>query len=177
MQGPADFAPFAFAGNPYQQAPPAQNTLHGGGADPNAPELFRANVQIVHAEVLRVQELAKRAMDGVRNAYSPGRTPAQTDADLAALKQALEHLAALMRQSGVGGLPLLPNATAAPPSEDALLGLTTRTLAELYERHKRMQEGAHVVANRLGHHVPAQSQSQSTTSSQSQGHSQSQGRK
>ncbi|KAJ7050035.1 hypothetical protein C8F01DRAFT_1180780 [Mycena amicta] len=147
------FASYHFDGNPYAQGPTTQNTLHGGGTDPNSAELFRVNIQVVQQEVLRVQELAKRALDGIQNAYSPGRTPTQTKGDLAALKQSLDHLSTIMRQSGVGGLPLLPDPNAPPPSEDVLLNLTNRTLQASYERHKRVQDSANVVANRLGHHT------------------------
>ena len=42
-----------------------------------------------------------------QNAYHPGTNPSQTSSDLANLKQAIQLLLKVMRQSGVGGLPLL----------------------------------------------------------------------
>nr|GAT43044.1 predicted protein [Mycena chlorophos] len=126
------FPSFAFTQNLYVAGPSSQNSLHGGSADPNSVELFRANIHMAQEDVLRVHELAKRALDDLQNAYSPGWTPTHADADMAALRQSLEHLATLLRQSGVGGLPLLSSPNAVLPSEDseALLNVTNRTLQE-----------------------------------------------
>ncbi|KAF7289673.1 FAD-binding-3 domain-containing protein [Mycena chlorophos] len=145
------FPSFAFTQNPYVAEPSSQNKLHGGSADPNSVELFLANIQMAQEDVLRVHELAKRALDDLQNAYSPGRTPTQADANMAALRQSLEHLAMLLRQSGVGGLPLLSSPNAPSEDSEALLNVTNRTLQEEYERQKRAQDGASIVANRLGH--------------------------
>lgn len=112
-----------------------------------------------------------------QNAYHPGTNPSQTSSDLANLKQAIQLLLKVMRQSGVGGLPLLAlpslqgtDATMSVgetlgldaantgtggitsiqvPSEEKLLEDTTNGIKVLFERQKRSQESAAVVANLL----------------------------
>ncbi|KAJ6492244.1 hypothetical protein C8R45DRAFT_1096267 [Mycena sanguinolenta] len=83
-----------------------------------------------------------------------GRTPTQTDADLATLKQTLQMVLEQMRQTGVGGLPLLPvpdgnHPPPALPIEDQMVAQTTRAIQVLYEQFKRGQDSAAVVANLL----------------------------
>jgi hypothetical protein len=112
-----------------------------------------------------------------QNAYHPGMNPSQTSSDLANLKQAIHLLLKVMRQSGVGGLPLLalPSlqgmdaamsvgetlagldaantgtagiASIQVPSEEKLL--EADGIKVLFERQKRSRESAAVVANLLG---------------------------
>ncbi|KAJ7190994.1 hypothetical protein GGX14DRAFT_601520 [Mycena pura] len=147
--------PQNFAAQPFPAQGTGHESLHPGGADPNSPELFRRNMQLVQEHVLRLREIAKRALDGIQNAYRVGRTPTQTDADLAALTQTLHLVSELMRHTGVGGLPLLPPA-GAPPTEDALLAQTGHAVHATYDRLVRAQESAAVVANILGHHAQSQ---------------------
>ncbi|KAJ7644779.1 hypothetical protein FB45DRAFT_703201, partial [Roridomyces roridus] len=121
--------------------------------DPNSPELFKQNVQILQQNVLRLQDIAKRALDGIQNAYLSGCTPTQTEADLSSLKQTLQMVADLMRQSGVGGLPLLPvsDGSTQPhlPTEDQMIAQASQAVQVLYEQLKRGQDSAAVVANLL----------------------------
>jgi len=96
-------------------------------------------------------------LSGIENAYHVGSTPSRTEADIAALKQNLQILSELLRQTGVGALPLLPMpadlalSQAAPvmPTEEMMLTDTSRSVQVLYERMKRTQESAAVVANLL----------------------------
>jgi hypothetical protein len=108
---------------------------------------------------------------GVQNAYHSGTNPSQTAADLANLKQAIHILLEMMRQSGVGALPVL--AIPAPadqtmasldvvasasitdqsvqiPNEEKLMEDTMKGIKVLFEKQKRSQESAAVVANLLG---------------------------
>ncbi|KAF8639382.1 hypothetical protein AX17_001538 [Amanita inopinata Kibby_2008] len=125
------------------------------GTDPNSPEVFRQNLQIVQQQVMQLQALARSALAGIQNAYHPGMNPAQTQADLTNLKHAIQVLLDLMRQTGVGALPLLPLPTeAAPhiavPSEEQLMEDTVRGIKVLFEKQKRSQDAAAVVANLMG---------------------------
>jgi len=102
-------------------------------------------------QVARVNALARNALNGIQNAYQAGVNPAQTQADLVALNHALHNLADVLRQSGVGAYPLpTPGARdAGPPSEQQLIADTTRSVQQLYEEFKRMQESSAVVTNLL----------------------------
>ncbi|KAF8632722.1 hypothetical protein AX15_001719 [Amanita polypyramis BW_CC] len=109
------------------------SSVPGLGPDPNSPEAFRHNLQDVQQQVIQVQSLARTALAGIQNAYHPSTNPSQTSSDLANLKHAIKYLLDVMRQSGVGGLPLLAlpalsETTAAPmPGTDPTmetLGIT-----------------------------------------------------
>lgn len=70
---------------------------------------------------------------------------------MTALKGALQELVELLRQSGVGALPLLnPAATEGlPPPEDKLMADLTQSIEHEYAKYKRMQENSAVVLNLL----------------------------
>ncbi|KAG5220242.1 hypothetical protein IMY05_C4639000100 [Salix suchowensis] len=79
-----------------------------------------------------------------------------TIADLETLKQSLQFLSDILRQSGVGALPLLPSSRSgrhgvdvAVPSEAQLIVDTTNAVTALYDRLKRKQDGSAVVAGLL----------------------------
>ncbi|KAJ7314751.1 hypothetical protein DFH08DRAFT_894720 [Mycena albidolilacea] len=144
-----------FPSNPpfLSQSTSQEHSLHQG-TDPNSPELFRQNLQLVQQNVLQLQEIAKRALDGIQHAYRTGRTPTQTEADLATLKQTLQMVSEQMRQTGVGGLPLLPvpddgHPPPALPTEDEMIAQATRAVQVSYDQLKRGQDSAAVVANLL----------------------------
>ncbi|KAI0354153.1 hypothetical protein OH77DRAFT_1457253 [Trametes cingulata] len=128
----------------------SQGGLLPGAADPNSPEVFKQNIQIILGQIARVQSLARSALLGIEHAYHAGTNPVQTAADIAALKQALELLVEVLRQTGVGALPLDPPPIPDPRTEDQMIAEVTRAVQALYERQRRIQEGASVVANLLG---------------------------
>ncbi|KAF8345759.1 hypothetical protein F5887DRAFT_837852, partial [Amanita rubescens] len=121
--------------------------------DPNSPEVFRQNLQLVQQHTIQVQSLARSALAGIQNAYHPGTNPSQTFADLANVKQAIHLLLEAMRQSGVGALPLLalvPSLQGTDAAiEEKLMEDTMNGIKVLFERQKRSQESTAVVANLL----------------------------
>ncbi|OSC98915.1 hypothetical protein PYCCODRAFT_1480321 [Trametes coccinea BRFM310] len=133
------------------------------GADVNSPEVFKQNIQLVQGQIVRVQSLARSALTGIEHAYHPGTNPVQTAADIAALKQALAVIVDFLRQTGVGALPLDSPPVPDNRTEEQLIAEATRAVQALYERQKRLQEGASVVANLLGavDQLPALAGSQS----------------
>jgi len=137
------FGPHSF---PSQSIPELQ------GGDPNSPVAFKQNVNLVQQHLARVQGLARSALSGIESAYRPGTSPAQTVADLAALKQALQLLVELLGQSGVGALPILDHSDflASLPTEEKLMEDTTKSIEVQYAQQKRIQESAAVVFNLLG---------------------------
>ena len=84
---------------------------------------------------------------------STHRRAHRSTADLVALDQAMHALADVLRQSGVGAYPLpTPDSgarNASPPTEQQLIADTTRSVQQLYDEFKRMQESSAVVANLL----------------------------
>ncbi|KII86219.1 hypothetical protein PLICRDRAFT_114895 [Plicaturopsis crispa FD-325 SS-3] len=127
----------------------SSDSLHHGGTDPNAPEIFRANLQMAIQGVDRVHALARSALDGIENAYRSGHSPVHTKSLLETLQQTLRMLSEMLRHTGVGALPLVPSGSSEEPPailEDKLAQETTRA----YERLRRAQDSASVVANLLG---------------------------
>ncbi|KAF8148646.1 hypothetical protein B0H34DRAFT_668360 [Crassisporium funariophilum] len=128
------------------------SSLHQG-TDPNSPELFKRNIRNVQEQVIQLQTLARRVLSEIQNAYQTGNSPAHTEANITALKQTLQLVVEMMRQTGVGALPLLPPSTAssppALPTEQKLLADTTKGLQVLYDKLQRSQESAAVAANLL----------------------------
>ncbi|KAJ7182335.1 hypothetical protein C8R43DRAFT_3093 [Mycena crocata] len=131
------------------QSTSQEHSLHQG-TDPNSPELFKRNLELVRQNVIRLQEVARRALEGIQNAYCPGRTPTRTAVDLATLKQTMHVVSELMRHSGVGGLPLLlvPD-KAILHTEAELVAQTARTAQTFHDQLRRSHDSAAIVANLL----------------------------
>ncbi|KZT71097.1 hypothetical protein DAEQUDRAFT_724459 [Daedalea quercina L-15889] len=123
-------------------------------SEAGSSEMFKQNTQLVLSQVSRVQALARSVLLATQHAYQPGNNPIQTAADMAELQQAFQLLAELLRHSGVGALPLRPSpATNAPQQlgEDEERQITEMTAAvqALFEKRKRLEESAGVVASLL----------------------------
>ncbi|KAF8917045.1 hypothetical protein CPB85DRAFT_235118 [Mucidula mucida] len=125
-----------FADPMQLEAPPADVTV------------FKQNIRLISEHVLHLQNVARSALDGIQNAYHPGSNPVQTESDIATLKQNLEMLSELMRQTGVGALPLL-SIENPPPTEEQIMSDVTKSVEVLYARLQRNQESAGVVAKLL----------------------------
>ncbi|KAG5719293.1 hypothetical protein E4T56_gene13320 [Termitomyces sp. T112] len=154
------YAPAVQSGFPAGPAFPNQpgfisseQNLHQG-TDPNSPASFHQNLQIVQEHVARLQNLARNTLSGIQNAYHPGNSLVQTQANLGTLKEEIEELSQLMLRSGVGALPLLPipapGETMSPPTEQQLLAEVNDSIRSAFEQMKRSQDSASVVANLLG---------------------------
>ncbi|KDQ55380.1 hypothetical protein JAAARDRAFT_37394 [Jaapia argillacea MUCL 33604] len=150
MQMPMSYSQSGFPNQSFvSQTLSSDSVLQG--SDPNSPELFKQNIQLVQELVNRVNALATNALHGVENAYHPGTSPTQTSADIASLRQTLQHLITVMCRSGVGALPLLtPDQSMSIPDEEKMMADAQKAIQVLYERHKRTQESAGVVASLLG---------------------------
>lgn len=119
--------------------------------DPNSPDVFKQYIHLVIQHLARVQALARSAMVGIEQAYRPSTNPIQTAADIVTLKQATQALLDVLRQTGVGALPMPSTEPMADfPTEESLMANTTRALEDLYDRHKQMQESCAVASNLLG---------------------------
>jgi len=138
---------------PNQQAFLPNHSLHQG-VDPNSPTTFQQNIQLAQQNVANLQNLARSALSGIQNAYHSGNSRAQTEANIATLKQTIKATADLLVQSGVGALPVLPipnpGETVTAPSEQQLLSDANHSIKLIYEQLRRNQESAAVVANLLG---------------------------
>ena len=113
------------------------------------------NVCVVKTRTIQVQircklqvrpaTLSRLAAKSLRTDYSFSSLVA----DIAGLKQALFVLVELLRQTGVGALPLEPPQVPDPRPDSTLVEEETRIVQALYERQQRIQDGAGVVAGFL----------------------------
>ncbi|TFK64178.1 hypothetical protein BDN72DRAFT_861568 [Pluteus cervinus] len=86
--------------------PPMQSFGHAQphgiqGVDVNSPEVFKQNMQSIGQQIAQVQNLIQSILLGIQNAYHPGNTPTQAEADIATLKQLVQLLIEMLRQSGL----------------------------------------------------------------------------
>ncbi|KAF9527948.1 hypothetical protein CPB83DRAFT_814822 [Crepidotus variabilis] len=135
----------------------SQDTLLSG-PDMNSPDAFRENIHTALGEVEKLQLLARTVLTSIQSAYQPGIAPHHTEANITRLQEQLALTIEILRQSGVGALPLAATSprsgSAAPmqpiPSEPVLLESVTRNLEIFYDQLQRRQESAGVVVNLLG---------------------------
>ncbi|KAI0828461.1 hypothetical protein BC628DRAFT_1417474 [Trametes gibbosa] len=146
---------FDVAGNlslPSSYSQPLLGSQSGSlsNLDLNSPEVFKQNIQIIQNLVSRIQVLTRSAIAGIEQAYHQDVNPVQTATLIDTLKRSLLELVEALRTSGVGALPLEPPPVPDPRTDEQLLAEATRTVQALYERQRRIQEGASVVTNLLG---------------------------
>ncbi|KAI0777922.1 hypothetical protein BC629DRAFT_617136 [Irpex lacteus] len=152
---PLIYPSLGFADVPFnsQSSFPSQSqTDLSQGNDPNSPEVFKQNVHLIQQQLSRTQDLARSALFGIENAYRPGTSPTQTSECLIALRQSLHILVEMLRQSGVGALPMV-DLSALPqsvPTEEKLLEDIPKSIEVQYAQQKRIQESAAIVFNLLG---------------------------
>ncbi|EKM74737.1 hypothetical protein AGABI1DRAFT_88230 [Agaricus bisporus var. burnettii JB137-S8] len=123
-----------------------------GTVDPNSPELFKENLRLIHDHVTNLRLHSQRASAGIKNAYRESH-PSQTQDHINNVKQLLDVLEDLLRQTGIGALPLLePDASGQiqPQTEAQLMDQAEKGVKYHFEQLKRAQESAAVVANLLG---------------------------
>uniref|UniRef100_A0A0W0FH13 Uncharacterized protein n=1 Tax=Moniliophthora roreri TaxID=221103 RepID=A0A0W0FH13_MONRR len=160
----------AMGPSPMNSSLPGLQTGQSIANDPNSVDTFKQNIQMILENVIRIQGVASSALAGIKNAYYLGSSSAQTQADLATLQQNLHILSDMMRHSGVGALPLLasPPSVSGPtndsslsndipmppeptvPTEDQMQAQASHAIQVLYDRLKKLQDTAGVVANLLG---------------------------
>ncbi|KAH6901072.1 hypothetical protein BKA70DRAFT_1312285 [Coprinopsis sp. MPI-PUGE-AT-0042] len=125
-QAQAQLSSFGFPLQQHESNPLNPNT-NNLNADPNSTVLFARNLAHAQREVLRLQTLSRQALDGVQNAYHVGYSPAATAEIMVELKSALTTLVAILRQSGVGALPLIAQSTPPPSAQTPTATMLTPT--------------------------------------------------
>ncbi|KAL1737945.1 hypothetical protein HDZ31DRAFT_10479, partial [Schizophyllum fasciatum] len=96
----------AFADGNFVQHALQQDQGQGQG-DPNSPETFKSNLDVIYQQFTDLLRISRTVLDGMQNAYHRGNSPTQSQAAIAQLKGHLQMLAEMLRHSGVGALPLV----------------------------------------------------------------------
>ncbi|KAH6901068.1 hypothetical protein BKA70DRAFT_1158880 [Coprinopsis sp. MPI-PUGE-AT-0042] len=118
---------FGFPSQQQQESITLNPSTNNLNADPNSTILFAQNLAHAQREVLRLQTLARQALDGVQNAYHVGYSPEATAEIMVELKSALTTLVDTLRQSGVGALPLIAQSTPPPSAQTPTATMLTPT--------------------------------------------------
>jgi len=98
MQQPMNGAGNQFYNNPYMPPPP-----------PPVSQFMLSLNHVATQELPKIEVLARAALDGINRAYEPDTDPSHTAAALDALRAALGNLYDILKESGVGALPLNPD--------------------------------------------------------------------
>ncbi|KAH6869351.1 hypothetical protein BKA70DRAFT_375827 [Coprinopsis sp. MPI-PUGE-AT-0042] len=118
---------FGFPSHQQDGPNPLNSNTNNPNGDPNSTLLFAQNLAHAQREVLRLQTLARQALDGVQNAYHVGYSPEATTEIMVELKSALTTLVDTLRQSGVGALPLIAQSTPPPSAQTPTATMLTPT--------------------------------------------------
>jgi len=115
---------------------------------------FMASLEhVATQEMPKIDSLARSALDGISRAYDLHADPAQTAENLVALRAALVSLYDMLKESGLGALPLNPS----DPSEllnpaqggDPRLEVLTEQVNAIFKEGKNSRERATVVVDML----------------------------
>lgn len=121
-----------------------------GQVDLNSPETFKTYLDIIYQQFNDLLRISRTVLDGMQNAYHRGNSPTQSQAAIAQLSGHLQMLAEMLRQSGVGALPLVDRPPTDPPTgytEAQLEENTKQSIERLYERLNRSHAAAGAVAS------------------------------
>lgn len=149
-------APTLMDGNPSIDLP--GSGISGAAVAVSPGEEFKQNVSlVVNTFIPRVQELTRAIMHDLSRSYEPDTPQSQIAANIMQLKASLAELQSILRQSGIGSLPL-------SFSDDTTNSAVIRTISveeisasvsAAYSRANQCRANATIVQNVLEQEVPA----------------------
>jgi len=77
-----------------------------GPSGPPASRFVTTVNQLATQDLPNIELLARNALEGINRAYAPDTDPAKTAADLRALRTGLRNLYDMLKETGVGAIPL-----------------------------------------------------------------------
>ncbi|KAG8923644.1 hypothetical protein FRC03_007369 [Tulasnella sp. 419] len=108
---------------------------------------------VVTHEIPKIEALARSALDGINRAYEQHIDPSQTAANLQALREALVSLYLILRQSGLGALPLHSSPDAQPfiavAGPDPRLAAMSQQVDDTFKQLDATRKRANVVVEML----------------------------
>ncbi|KAG9122157.1 hypothetical protein FRC07_001591 [Ceratobasidium sp. 392] len=133
------------------------STLSGIAAAPvSAADEFKQNTSLIlSAFIPRVQELARAVLQDLARSYEAETPSVQAAANIMQLKSSLMELHSILRQSGIGSLPIAftgdGSATIGTLSADE----ATANVGAAYNRAAQCRENSSIVQNILEQELPA----------------------
>ncbi|KAJ1302691.1 hypothetical protein OPQ81_003007 [Rhizoctonia solani] len=148
-------APTLMDGNPAIDL--SNSGIPGASVSVSPADEFKQNVSlVVNTFIPRVQELTRTIMHDLSRSYEPDTPQSQIAANIMQLKASLVELQSILRQSGVGSLPLsspedTTNSAAIPTiSVDEI----SASVGAAYSRANQCRANATIVQNVLEQEVP-----------------------
>ncbi|KAG8715942.1 hypothetical protein FRC11_012561 [Ceratobasidium sp. 423] len=131
--------------------------MPGGPVAVSPADEFKQNVTlIVHTFIPRVQELTRAIMHDLSRSYEPDTPQYQIAANIMQLKASLAELQSILRQSGVGSLPLSPpsSTTGSATIRTISVDEISASVSAAYGRANQCRANATIVQNVLEQEVP-----------------------
>ncbi|KAG8900693.1 hypothetical protein FRB99_005809 [Tulasnella sp. 403] len=114
---------------------------------------FRTSLEHVATELMpKIDNLTRSALDGINRAYETHTDPAQTAANLQALRTELGTLYTILKETGLGALPLEPDPADANQilqGPDPRVEVLTEQVNAIFREGKNARERATVVVDML----------------------------
>ncbi|KIY71571.1 hypothetical protein CYLTODRAFT_450738 [Cylindrobasidium torrendii FP15055 ss-10] len=128
--------------------------FHIGAASELAGSFQEPNRAKVVASIQGLREMANTVKASIDTAYHVGTNPAKTEEEIQVLKMTLEQVSHVLRETGLGALPMIVLGEPIP-SDSQLLTDANRCIDILHQQLMKRQEGAANIANLL--HAQVQS--------------------
>ncbi|KAL5640271.1 hypothetical protein ACGC1H_007517 [Rhizoctonia solani] len=149
-------APTLMDGNPAIDL--SSSGIPGGPAAVSPADEFKQNVSlVVNTFIPRVQELTRVVMHDLSRSYEPDTPQSQIAANIMQLKASLAELQSILRQSGIGSLPLsFPDDTASSAViRTVSVDEISASVGAAYSRANQCRANATIVQNVLEQELPA----------------------
>ncbi|CAE6514891.1 unnamed protein product [Rhizoctonia solani] len=131
--------------------------IPGGSVTVSPGDEFKQNVSlVVNTFIPRVQELTRAIMHDLSRSYEPDTPQSQIAANIMQLKASLAELQSILRQSGVGSLPLsFPDDTTSSAAIRTIsVDEISASVSTAYNRANQCRANATIVQNVLEQEVP-----------------------
>lgn len=133
------------------------SSLSGVPVNVSATDEFKQNVSLViNTFIPRVQELTRSILHDLSRSYEPDTPQAQIAANIVQLKSSLAELRTILRQSGIGSLPLTFSGDSASSAVVRTISVDEATInvGAAYNRANQCRENAGIVQNVLEQELP-----------------------
>ncbi|CUA67458.1 hypothetical protein RSOLAG22IIIB_03107 [Rhizoctonia solani] len=148
-------APTLMDGNPPIDL--SSSGMPGGPIGVSPADEFKENVSlVVNTFIPRVQELTRAVMHDLARSYEPDTPQTQIADNIMQLKASLAELQSILRQSGIGSLPLsFPDDTASSAVIRAVsVEEISASVKAAYNRANQCRANATIVQNVLEQELP-----------------------
>ncbi|KAG8742531.1 hypothetical protein FRC10_001298 [Ceratobasidium sp. 414] len=122
----------------------------------SAAEEFKQNTSLVlSAFIPRVQELARAILQDLARSYETENPSVQAASNIVQLKSSLMELHSILRQSGVGSVPIMFAGDGSATIDALSVDQATANVSAAYSRAAQCRDNSSIVQNILEQELPA----------------------